>query len=75
MPSCSGCGARFHGEPPYCEPCEEFAKEKFREKYLERDEIVCLHCGGAFTPGAFDRHRWRIYYRQGEPPHGKRRRR
>ncbi len=75
MPFCSGCGRHFHGDPPYCEPCAEFAREKFREKYLEREEIVCAHCGAVFTPGAFEKHRWRIYYRQGEPPRGQRRRR
>jgi len=51
-----------------CEPCEEFAKQKRREEF----GILCTHCKQIMLPGEFDRHRWRVFYRTREVPHGKR---
>lgn len=56
-----------------CEACDEVRKERFAEKYLERLEVVCVHCGGVFSPAAYDAHRFRVYYRTHEFPKGRQR--
>jgi len=51
-----------------CEPCEEFSHQKNREEY----GIFCSHCKQTMLPAEFDRHRWRVYYRTRDLPHGNR---
>jgi ribosomal protein L37AE/L43A len=55
-----------------CEKCAEFKKQVFREEW---DMIRCTHCGKLMMSGAFDRHCWGVYYREGYRPNGKRERR
>lgn len=71
MPICHRCQKGFKGDELYCEPCEEFLNQVRREEH----GIVCWHCGGLFTPGGFDQHRWSIYYRDHQFPRGRRQRR
>jgi hypothetical protein len=69
MPRCARCRRSYRGEEPYCEPCEEYKGLVHREAH----GVVCLHCGKQFSPGSFDRHRWRVYYRDHFRPKGVRR--
>jgi len=68
MRRCQRCGHGYRGEPPYCDACEEYT----HMVQHEISEVQCSHCGLMMMPGAFDRHRWTIYYRNGEKPTGKR---
>lgn len=52
-----------------CEPCEEAREERRRSAGLP---IVCSHCGGVFDETAYERHAWRIFYRRGIVPKGRR---
>jgi hypothetical protein len=71
MPDCRRCRKHYRGEPPYCDPCDEYRRSVRREE----EGVVCLHCGGTFMPGGFDQHRWRVYYRDHFFPRAARRRR
>ena len=53
-----------------CPPCREFKKSVFEEVH----QVVCLHCGQTFMPGAFSQHQWRIFYRDRFRPKGVRKR-
>jgi hypothetical protein len=56
----------------YCEKDAEFKKQVFDE---ESGMIRCAHCNKLMMPGAFDKHCWSIYYREGFRPNGRRERR
>ena len=71
MPLCRNCHHHYRGEEPYCEGCDEFK----RQMLLEEWGIQCQHCGATFMPGGFDKHRWRVYYKEHFFVQGKRQRR
>jgi len=68
MSLCRRCGKSFTGDELYCEPCEEYTRQLRLEEY----GVFCVHCGRTFMPGGFDRHKWHVYYRDGEHPRGRR---
>ena len=51
-----------------CEPCEEYENQKHRELY----GYLCTHCKSIMLAGAFDRHKWQVYYREGYHPRSRR---
>jgi hypothetical protein len=66
-----GCSNVATDDSAYCEKCAEFKKQVLDE---ESGMVRCAHCNKLMLPGAFDRHGWSVYYREGYKPNGKRKR-
>jgi len=64
----SGCEHRATDDEDFCERHQEHQRDLFREEHM----VSCSMCGDMMLIGAFDRHQWRHYYRDGERPHGNR---
>lgn len=63
------CGHSPKGDPDeLCDKCEEHARDRHREA----NGRFCTHCGKTMLAGAFDRHKWQIYYREGWHPRARR---
>jgi hypothetical protein len=66
MPTCRNCEKTFNGEPPYCEPCDEFKRQEWRENFLEpRLKLThCTSCGKNFSPIAYHWHQTRTDFQE-----------
>jgi endogenous inhibitor of DNA gyrase (YacG/DUF329 family) len=67
MPTCRNCGTEYRGYELYCsERCEEFARQQWRENFLEPRLKLrhCPTCGKHYSPIAYHWHRTRTDFEE-----------